>query len=372
MKKTLALCCILFYLFSLQADSYKIFVGSYTKEDEAKGIYVVELDRSSGALNLISTETSGPMPSFLAIHPNGTSLYAVNEINQFKGLTGGMISAFSIDAKTNSLTLLNRYSTMGGAPCHLNVDPTGKMIGVANYSGGSVIAYVIKENGALGACSSFHQHYGSSVHARQKSAHAHSFDFSADGKFAYVADLGLDQVFVYSVNADRGELIPQAQSNLRLPAGYGPRHIAFNPKSERLFVLNELSCMLSDFKVTQFDRFESLGHHSTLPDGYEGEKSTAEVQVHPNGHVVYASNRGHNSIAVFNIESSGQLKKIQTISVEGKTPRNFCLSPDGKWLIVAHQDSNSLRAFEVKPNGELLLTEQTLSVFKPVCLVFKN
>lgn len=367
MKTQITFLCILISISSLFAGQ-RIYVSSYAKGKDAKAIHVVDMDLKTGALTFVSSEASGENPSFLAQHPNGKILYAVNQIDS------GTISSFSIDANSGSLSLLNRYSTKGSIPCHLGIDPSAQLIAVANYMSGSVASFKLKENGELSPLSSFTQHYGSSVHQRQRSAHAHSINYSKDGKFAYSADLGNDKLMVYSVDTQGGKLIPMPTYSLSLPPGSGPRHIAFNSDETQLFILNELSSMLSSFKVIGQNQFELVGHYKTIQENQTKNLSTAEVFVHPNDQYVYASNRGnYNSITVFKIHDGARLEKIQTISAEGKTPRNFALSPDGKWLLAGLQNSNNIRVFKLDPQtGKLSKTEHSLALPKPVCIIFSN
>ena len=349
-----------------------VFIGTYTG-GPSKGIYTYELSLENGSLREVGLAAEAQSPSFLAIHPNKKFLYAVSEVSSFAGKKTGAVSAFKIDPASGKLTRLNDASAGGDGPCHLVVDRAGKNVLVANYGGGSVAVLPIKDDGSVGEATAFIQHTGSSVNPqRQKEPHAHSANLDAANKFAFVADLGLDKVMVYRFDAEKGSLTPNEPAFAKVTPGGGPRHFAFRPDGKSAYVCNEITS-----KVTAFNYDSSKGvltetqTISTLPEGWTGNTSTAEIQVHPSGRFVYCSNRGHNSVAVFSVSGEGRLTYVENESTLGKTPRNFGIDPTGKYLIAANQDSDTLAVFQINQStGALDPVGQPVAAPKPVCVKF--
>ncbi|MBM82426.1 MAG: 6-phosphogluconolactonase [Planctomycetaceae bacterium] len=339
------------------------FFGTYTN-GESKGIYVASLDMETGKLTSHSFVES-VNPSFVAIHPSGKYLYAVNETKD------GGVSSFAIDRKNASLKFLNQQPTKGAHPCHLVVDATGKHVLVANYTGGSVISLPIVEDGKLGPDSSFHQHKGSSVNKkRQEAAHAHSINLDKANRFAFVADLGLDKVVVYKFDEATGKLTANDPPSAFVNPGGGPRHFAIHPNQKFAYTNNELTSEVVAFRLkAKKGKLRSQQTISTLPKATPGN-STAEVQVHPSGKFLYCSNRGHNSIAMFTIDhDTGKLTAIGHEPTGGAIPRNFGIDPTGKFVIACNQSTNDVYVFKVDlESGKLTRTEQKFEVPTAVCV----
>lgn len=360
---------------SVQAKEFFVYFGTYTGPN-SKGIYLSRLDLETGRLTAPQLAAETTSPSFLAIHPKGAFLYAANEVSTFNGKRGGAISAFAVDPKSGALTALNQQSSVGSGPCHLVVDKAGKNVLVANYGSGLVAALPLDRDGKLREASSSVQHTGSSVNSqRQKEPHAHSINLSPDNRFAFAADLGLDKILIYRFDPGSGQLRPNDPAFATVAPGSGPRHFAFHPSGKFAYVINEMVCTVTGFG---YDRktgaLRELQTVSTLPAG-EAVKpaySTAEVQVHPSGKFLYGSNRGHDTIAVFGIDSgSGRLTPIEHVSTQGKVPRNFGIDPTGRFLLAANQNSDTVVAFRIDPNtGRLSPTGQVLEVGAPVCIKF--
>jgi 6-phosphogluconolactonase (cycloisomerase 2 family) len=349
------------------------YVGTYTGQG-SRGIYGFRFDAASGTAESLGCVAEVASPSFLAIHPSGRFLYAVGETSEFRGKPAGVLSAFRIDPATGGLALINQASSEGPGPCHLAVDRTGRVLLAANYGGGSVVALPIREDGSLGEASSFIQHQGASVNPRrQKSPHAHAVNLSPDNRLVLVADLGIDQVRIYRLDAERGILTPNDPSFVALPAGSGPRHLDFSPDGTRVFVLNELLCTMASFDYEAARGvLTPVDSQSTLPAGFSRPNTTAEVQVHPNGRFVYGSNRGHDSIASFAIEPDGRLRALGQTPTGGRHPRNFCIDPTGRWLWAANRDTDNVVIFRVDPaSGALHAVGRELEVASPVCVVFR-
>jgi 6-phosphogluconolactonase len=350
-----------------------IYVGTYTGA-KSKGIYLYRMELNLGGITSRGIATEVASPSFLAIHPNKKFLYAVSEVGDFEGKPTGAINAFAIQPRSGRLTLLNKQSSGGNGPCHLAVDASGKMVMAANYGGGSVISFPIKDDGSLGEKGSFIQHSGSSVNRqRQAGPHAHGIAVDAANHFAFVADLGLDRVLAYKITPEKGTMMAHSAPWTQIAAGSGPRHLAFHPTGKWMYVINELN---STIDVLQYNssqgRMTQVQTMRTLPSNSIIANSTAEIEVHPSGLFLYGSNRGHDSLAIFAIDpATGKLKNIGHQSTLGKTPRNFSIDPTGRFILVANQDSNNLVAFRIDlKTGLLSPTTQTIEIGTPVCIKF--
>lgn len=354
-----------------QAQTTRVYFGTYTS-GESKGIYRSELDLATGKLAPIELAAETTNPSFLAIHPNHKFLYAVSEIADFEGKKVGAVASFAIQPDGN-LTLNNRQPSGGAGPCHLVVDATGKAVLVANYGGGSVASLPIAEDGSLKPAVSVIQHTGSSVNAaRQQAPHAHSINLDRANRFAFAADLGLDQILIYKFDPATGKLTPNEPAFAPVAPGSGPRHFAFAPSGKAAFVINELANTITSFKYdATMGMLTPRQVVSTLPKDYTETSYTAEVVVHPSGKFVYGSNRGHDSIAVFVIDKDGELSLVDISKIEGKTPRNFNVDPSGQYLLAEGQASNTVHVFRIDATtGRLQLVGEPLKVPSPVCAKF--
>ncbi len=353
------------------AADYWVYFGT-----GAEGIYRSRFDPESGAVTAPEKAASITRPNFLAVHPSSNYLYAAAR-TEADGRSVDAAAAFSINRSTGELTPINLLRTRGPGSCHLNVDPTGRTLALANYSGGSVETMTLAPDGRLIANASFFQHEGSGAHPRrQDKPHAHSVNFSPDGRFLIVADLGLDKLLVYRVDPANGKLTPNQPPSIALAPGAGPRHFVFHPDQRRqgryAYVLNELAstitALLYDAAAGSFTKQKTV---STLPADFSGDNSTAEVLIHPNGKFLYASNRGHNSIAVFAIGGAGELNAVQRASTLGDWPRNFRLDPTGKFLFAANQRSDSVVVFRISSEtGRLAPTGTQLEAPSPLCVRF--
>ena len=354
------------------AEKVRVYFGTYTNET-TRGIYLSTLDPSNGQLSPAELAGEVKNPSFVAIHPSRRFLYAVSEISDFEKKPVGGVSAFAIDPTTGKMTLLNQQSSVGAGPCHLVVDAAGKNVLVANYGGGSVCVLPIAVDGKLVAASSSIQHQGSSVNKqRQEAPHAHSINLDAANKFAFAADLGLDKVMIYHFDGMNGVLTPNDPPAGVVSPGSGPRHFAFHPSGKYAFVNNEMTSSVTVFAYDAAKGALTEIHTiSTLPEPTPGN-STAETVVHPSGKFVYVSNRGHDSIAMFQFEeSTGQLKVLGHHTTGGKTPRNFNIDPSGRYLLAANQSTNNVVVLKIDPaTGKLTSTGNSIDVGSPVCVKF--
>jgi len=350
-----------------------LYAGTYTEGTRSEGIYLICMDRRSGELQRVGSVDAGPNPSFLALHPNGRTLYAVNELEQYNGRPTGAVSAFAIERASGALTRLNEQPSEGGAPCFVSVDRSSRALLVANYAGGSVALLPIEANGAL-APAQVVQHTGTGPNAeRQEAPHAHCILPDPSNRFVLAADLGADRVFVYGLDLDGKSLRHVAGGDAVMRPGAGPRHVAFHPTLPLVFVANELDSTVATLRFDAGRGTLSLVEtRSTIPAGWTGTNYPADIHVAANGRALYVSNRGHNSIAVFSVaESTGALALDQTISTEGDWPRNFSLDPSGRWLLVANQRSDTVVVFGRDPDtGRLTPSRQRIALPSPVCLRF--
>lgn len=356
-----------------------VYFGTYTRREataagRSEGIYIYRLNTENGELIPVGTTSGVENPSFLALNPEKTHLYAVAELGTGEGKPSGGVSAFAIDADTGHLEYLNSESTKGDGPCHLTVDATGRNVLVSNYGSGNVAVIPVAEDGSLLPASDFVQHEGSSVNPkRQEGPHAHSVNLDQDNNFAFVADLGLDKVMIYAFDAKAGKITPNnAQPWAKVKAGAGPRHFAFHPDNRAAYVINELDSTMTVFAYdSDKGTLNELQTISTLPEDFGGTSYCAEVRVHPNGKFVYGSNRGHDSIAVFKVSSDGTLQPVEYTSTQGEFPRNFNLDPSGEWLIAANQNTHNVFVYKVDAkSGKLTPTGGSTLIPYPVCVKF--
>jgi 6-phosphogluconolactonase len=342
------------------------YVGTYTDPDRdgrGKGLYVYRVDEETGALEHVQTLEGVPNPHFLAVHPSKPFLYSTN------GGDASAVSAYTIDAPTGHVAQLKRQRSPGPGPTHLAVDPSGRLVVAANYAGGSVAAYPVGDDGRLAEHSCFVVHEGQTGpnEKRQEKPHAHVAVFDPTGEFVLVCDLGLDRTFVYRVDAAAGKLSQVGSAPAH--AGAGPRHLAFHPSGRYVYVVNELDATVTTFGW-ESGTLRHLQVAPMLPTSFAGENIAAEVVVSPDGRYVYASNRGHDSIALFAVGDDGRLETRGHEPTRGKTPRHFDLAPGGRFLYALNQDSDSVVVFRVE-DGRLHGTGHVTEVGSPACIVFR-
>jgi 6-phosphogluconolactonase len=352
---------------------YLVYVGTYTGP-ASKGIYAYRFDAATGHATSLGLVGETVNPSFLAIDPSRRFLYAANEISDYQGKKSGAISAFAIDRKSGKLTFLNQLPSGGAGPCYVSLDKTGKHVMVANYDSGSVAVFPVLSDGKLGEPSSVIQHTGHGPDPkRQEGPHAHQIDTSPDNRFALAADLGLDEVLVYDFDAAKGTLAANDPPFAKVAPGAGPRHFVLHPNAKFLYVIDEVASTVTAFSYDATSgKLQLLTAVSTLPEGFKGSNDTAEIKVSPDGRFLYGSNRGHDSIASFSLDSStGAPTFVEAVSTDGKTPRNFEIAPGGDYVFAANQESNNVVVFKVdKTTGHLTPTGQGLETPSPVCIRF--
>jgi 6-phosphogluconolactonase len=335
-----------------------VFVGTYTGDSGSEGIYACRLDHTTGVLSLLGHGPKIENPSFLAMDTKKRRLYSVGELGE------GAVHALSYDPANGAMQLLNSQPSKGGYPCHLGLDPKGRYLLTANYGNGVVARYGLDSDGRLEP-PAFAQHTGTGPNkSRQEGPHAHSFNPEPTGKLAYACDLGTDEVVLYRVDDGLKRL-----GEIKMTPGAGPRHFALHPGGKLAYVVNELDLTVTackrDGRSGKLTPFQSL---STLPRPKTEADSCADIHVAPSGRFVYASNRGHDSIAIFALDAGGKMTALGQEPTQGKTPRNFALSPDGSLLLAANQSTGNVVTFSVdKKTGKLSAIAQ-VKIPAPVCV----
>ncbi|WP_308637026.1 lactonase family protein [Paenibacillus silvisoli] len=342
------------------------FVGSYASKEQ-EGISAMVLHTEDGSITRLAGQAGILNPSFLKSNEAGTRLYVVSET----GAEPGSVYSFVIHADNGELTAINELTTQGGSPCHVEFDATGKLLIVTNYTGGTLCLYGIEsEDGSLVAAD-FAAHEGSGPRSdRQEGPHPHSALIDPANRYALIADLGTDELVHYAIDHDAQKLVRHHATST--PPGAGPRHMAFHPNGQVLYVINELDSTVAVYSYEAEQSQLALKQViSTLPQGYEGVTTCADIHVTGDGRFLYASNRGHDSIAAYRIESEGKLELVEITPSGGRTPRNFAISPDGRYLIAANQDTDNIVTYRINSEtGALEATGHEIATGKPVCIAF--
>jgi len=370
MKKTVLLFILNWLFVVTEAQSGKpenFYVGTFTSEG-AEGIYLCSFDPGSGDIAMKQVFKGVDNPNYLRKSKDGGFLYVVSRPPQKTDTTGGNVAAYRI-MEHGSLVFINKHSTHGDDPCYTDVSSDGKWVVIANYGGGSVALFPVNADGSLNPASSVDQHRGSGPDIkRQASAHAHSIRFSGQSDIIYAADLGTDRLFAYKIDGQFNRLIPASPPFVTLPPGSGPRHFEFSDDGNYCYVVNELTSTLVVYK-NQDNQLTALQTISALPHNYQGVSYCADIHLSRDGKLVYASNRGDNSIVVFRRMEDGKLETLKYVSTEGNWPRNFTIDPSGKYMLVANQRSNNIVVFRLE-NGIPVYTGKDLKINAPVCLEF--
>ncbi|MBD2767594.1 lactonase family protein [Hymenobacter sp. BT664] len=356
-----------------ESKGYLLYVGTNVASAEDDSIFLYHLSPATGVLTRLGAQRGGAQPTYLTMDAGRQRLYAVSETETFRGEPGGSVSAFAVDPRTGNLTLLNQQPSHGASPCCISLDRSGNVVLVANYLAGTVSLLPLAADGQLAPPTATSQHEGSGPHKNQNGPHAHCIVPDPANTFALAVDLGTDRVYAYRLDAAQGQLLRQREPAFVARPGAGPRHLTFHPSGQMAYLINELNSTVTALAYeAAAGKFRELQTISTLPAHYPGpgENSGADVHVAPSGRFLYASNRGHNSIAVFAIDPhNGTLTPIQHVDTQGKTPRNFTLDPSGRLLLVANQHSNNVVAYHVdQQTGRLTPTGQAVEVPSPMFL----
>ena len=365
------LCCVMVTP-SVADDDLLVFVSAFGKGD-AGAIHAFRVDSKQGTMKPVHRTTNVENPFFLALSPNRKFLYSIHAPD-FSDEINDEIAAFRIEGNTGRLKLINRQSAQGTTACYLDVDATGRTLVVANYSSGSVASLPIRKDGSLDQAATFVQHKGKSViTSRQSGPHAHCFVISPDNRFVLSADLGLDQVLNYRLDADDAKLTTPRQPFLRTPAGAGPRHLTFHPNGRWVYVIHELSNAVS---LLDYDKNDGLLIErqtiSTLPADFDGTSYCADVKVTPDGRFVYGTNRGHDSIVVYRVGKSGKLTTVAIVPSRGKGPQNLAITPDGRLLLCANMPGNNVALFRIdRKSGQLETVDEPIAIPSPSCIMIR-
>jgi 6-phosphogluconolactonase len=355
------------------------YIGSYTEgTGKSRGIYSFSMDADSGLIEDIRLAAEIKNPSYLAFSPSKKFLYAVNEVGSYEGKPRGAVSAFAVEGR--SLKFLNTKSSEGEGPCHISIHKSGAFAVTANYSGGVLAVLPIGKTGRLGGAVQVIRYQGTGPDkGRQEKAHAHSFTFSPDFSTGFACDLGSDKVMLYSVEPKaKNPLVPWEQPFAAALPGYGPRHGVFHPNGKIAYVLNELKSAVDVFALSgdpgkdgqgpSFDRIQTI---SSLPKRTGKESIAAAIRISADAKFLYASNRGHDSIAVFKVSSAGLLELLDLVPSGGRHPRDFILDPRGNFLIALNKDSDNLVIFKVQRRAGLLKKEREYPALSPTSIIFK-
>ena len=349
---------------SQNMDVMKILIGAYTGSGN-NGICQVGFDPEQGTFAEMTLLVEATNPSFITISRDGEKIFAVSETRS------GHVSSYVWNTDGTGLRLVNSQPTQGDDPCHLELNPQQDLLAVANYTSGSISVFNVSPSGEIKPSPKFFQLLGSGpVKPNQDSPRGHCVKFDANGQFLYAVDLGADKIISYPIR--NGEVLDMV-SSFALDPGDGPRHLIFDPTRDWAYLVNELSSTVVSLQIDhRTGVFKKLDKVSTLPADFAGKNYCADIHITKNGKYLFASNRGHHSIAVFSISETGQLVCIGIEPVQGEWPRNFTLTPDEKFILVANQNTDNITVFSLdRESGALAFTGSEMEVSKPVALVFR-
>ena len=347
---------------------YHLIIGTYTKTQD-KGLFVYKFDSKTGKLSFEANSEGVKNPSYLAISKDGSKVYSVNESGTNRK---GGVSAFNLNQKTGELALINEQETKGAGPCYISIANDQKYVFTANYAGGNVSALPLNDDGSIGILAQVVQHEGQSINPnRQKEPHSHSVIFSPDGAILYNADLGTDKLYAYQYNPNEAQPLSDANPAFtKIEAGFGPRHFEFNKQANRVYLISELTAMISVFDIKD-KNLNLIQNISMNTSDFKGTNGAADIHLSNDGKFLYATNRGTaNEIVIFKVaKNSGELERIASVSSKGETPRNFMIDPTDQFLLVANQNSNDVYVFKRdKKTGLLTDINEKITIGNPVCL----
>lgn len=334
------------------------FTGGYTEpiqmasgeivQGRCKGIGCYKLEPENGRLEQVAVTASTENPSYVLADPRGPYLYCVNEMKSYEGVPGSTVTAYEILPESGKLRFLNRQFTCGADACHLTLTGDGRFLLAANYSGGSFCVFPVRADHGLEPCSCVLRHQGRGVNPeRQESPHPHQTLMSPDRQYVYVSDLGLDRLVCYRGDWEKGWLLPENGRDILGLPGQGVRHGVFNQTGDRLYVMTEMGCEINVYVWESEGRYKLLQTVSAREEGRREPDLGAAIRLHPSGKWLYGSVRGSNELAAFAVKADGCLERIQRLSCGGEIPRDFVLSPDGRWLLAGCQDTDSITVFSI-------------------------
>ena len=372
MKKVFAVLLFISFFYSGTAQQKKeiLYVGTFSVRG-SQGIYAFSFDRAKRTLKLLQTVPSLESPSYLTIHPSGKFLYSVNRGRADVADNGGSVSAYGIDPVSGKLSGIGHRSSYGDDPCHITIDNTGKYAFISNYNRGNLVVLQLFDDGVIGSPSDAKKYVGHSINtARQESPHIHSATISPDNRFLYVADLGTDKIYIYEFNADNGTLTPAKTPEVTVNRGSGPRHFTIHPNGKFAYLAEELTSTVCTFSLNKTTGALAVIEDTvrSLPSGFAGNNTSADIHTDVNGNYLYVSNRGLNSLSIFSIAPNGKLA-LKDHQETGKTPRNFLVDPKGEFVFVASQDDDTITMYRVNSKtGKLVAVGKPVKVPSPVCL----
>lgn len=355
MKGILTLLTLILFAGCSAPESEKeiFYLGTFSDD----GLFVLEFDRESRSFSEVERQSDPPSQGFQAIHPDGDVLYSIAREGLSEADEQGSVIAYQIDPETGALSQLNRQSSMGAGPAHVSVDPHGRFLYVSNYSAGNLASYPLSKDGRIGEAADVVHHEGSSINERRQQApYVHAANPSADGRFLYVSDLGTDKIMIYAVDEETGELSPAETPWAEVNPGSGPRHFTFHPSQAYAYSVDELSSTVTAFRVDSetgvLDNIQRIG---MLPESFEEDSWAADIHISPNGRFLYATNRGHDSLAIYSVDpDTGLLELIGHEPTRGGHPRNFAIDQYGEFLFMTNRDDNNLVLFEMDQETGLL------------------
>lgn len=359
-----------------------VFAGTYSEvimlgtgevlQSKGEGIYTFRMNPETGELTLLNKCVGEPNPTYLGLDKAKRCLYSTNELKTFRGISSGAASAFSVNPETGRLTLINRQITGGTDAVHIKLNKDSTHAFVANFMSGSVCVLPIKEDGSLDKVSCFLQHKGTGPNPiRQTGPHAHGFELDRLEKRCFVPDLGCDKVFVYDIDYENGYLIPASYPYVKLRPGEGPRHCVLDKAGKHLYVINEMGNTIYVYSYNEeTGELKELQVIGTLPEDFKGESTCSAIKIHPNGRFLYGSNRGHDSLAIYKIDSeTGLLSLVDIQPTHGRNPRDFEFDPEGNFLLAGNQDSHFIIVFKVDAEtGRLTEVSRVPDVFTVTCI----
>lgn len=355
------------------AEEPLVFISAFAPGEKG-AIHAYKMNPQTGELKLVERTSDVEHPFFLAVSPDNKFLYSIHAPGKFSGKNNEFVSAFALEGRTGKLKLLNRQSSLGTASCYLDIDKSGKAVVVANYTTGSVASLPVKKDGSLGESQTFIQHTGSSVNPqRQKEPHAHCSVISPDQKFVFAADLGLDKILAYQLDSETAKLTPAKQPFVRTIPGAGPRHLTFHPDGKQLYVINELKNSITEFDYNPESGMLIEGQTiSTLPEDFSGTSYCADLKFTPDGRFLYGTNRGHDSIAAYQVDDQGKLTLLEIEPSLGKGPQNLAVTADGKYLICANMPGNNVVVFKIDDKtGKLSPAGDPVEIPSPSCIMIR-
>jgi 6-phosphogluconolactonase len=360
-------------LLAKTARGQLLLVGTQTA-GTSKGIYAYAFDAANGELKQIGLATEADNPTFLALAPDGRTVFVANEVNLYEGKKSGAVSSYTLDRTNVRLNKINEMATGGGGTCHVAVDRTGRSVFAANYGGGSAASFAARANGHLSDAVSFFQYTGHGPNKeRQEAPHAHRVTVSPDNRFLLVNDLGLDVIHIYRLDAGTAKLTANDPAVWKSNPGAGPRALRFHPNGRVAYCVTEMS---STVVVLRWDAklgtLETVQETMMKPADFQGVTGGADIVIDGQARFAYAIDRFDNIVVSFSIApADGKLTLLDRISCGGKVPRHLSLDPSGRWLLVANQESDNISVLQVNPaTGKIADAGKSFPLSKPQCLVF--